>query len=59
VRSCNNCCAIGRKLAEATNALRMRRSRGVETLRLRFLLRAFVALLFVVAEGFLTADDLG
>jgi len=37
----------------------MRRSRGVETLRLRFLLRAFVALLFVVAEGFLTADDLG
>ena len=28
VRSCNNCCAIGRRLAEAVNACRTRRTRG-------------------------------
>jgi len=33
VRSCNNCCAMGRRLAEATKARRTRRTRGEMALR--------------------------
>src|SRR5271169_105317 len=56
VRSCNNCCAMVRRLAEATKARRTRRTRGEAGLRL--FLVVVVWALVAVAVFFLEVGPL-
>src|SRR5258707_13505763 len=58
VRSCNNCCAMGRRLAEATKACRTRRTRGERGLRFFLALGEGEAEVFLVAGGRLAGGAL-
>src|SRR5258706_3127243 len=58
VRSCNNCCAMGRRLAEATKACRTRRTRGERGLRFFLELGEGEADVFLLAGGRLAGGAL-
>src|ERR1039458_10899620 len=53
VRFCNNCCAIGRRLAEATKACRTRRTWGEMVLRFFLFLAPAEAAVFFLTDGLL------
>src|SRR5258708_16901251 len=58
VRSCNNCCAMGRRLGEATKACRTRRTRGERGLRFFLELGEGEADVFLLAGGRLAGGAL-
>ena len=50
MRSCNNCCAMGRRLAEVTKARRTRRTRGEMALRFFLFLALVETVVFFLAS---------
>src|ERR1019366_6385530 len=58
VRFCNNCCAIGRRLAEATKACRTRRTWGEMVLRFFLFLAPAEAAVFFLTDGLLVEAGL-